>query len=277
MRWGSKMGAAAAPSDDKWSRAPERPPTVVLIPARLAATRLPGKPLLPIAGEPMIVHVWRRAVEADLGPVVVACAEREIADAVRSAGGEAVLTDPALPSGTDRVHQALERLDPERRFARVVNLQGDLPTLDPADLARVVEPLDRLGTDIGTLAAATEDEAERASASVVKAVTSLLPDEPTLGRALYFTRATAPSGPGPVWHHIGIYAFTRDALERFATLPPSPLELRERLEQLRALENGMTIGLRLVEEAPFGVDTPEDLERARESIERVRRTLETTA
>ena len=261
------VGVAAATSDDKRSRAPGQPRTVVLIPARMAATRLPGKPLLPIAGEPMIVHVWRRAVEADLGPVIVACAEATIADAVRAAGGEAVLTDPDLPSGTDRVHQALGRLDPERRFARVVNLQGDLPTLAPADLASVVEPLDRLGTDMATLVAATEDETERTSPSVVKAVPSLLPDEPSLGRALYFTRATAPTGPGPVWHHIGIYAFTRDAIERFATLPPSPLERRERLEQLRALENGMTIGLKLVARAPFGVDTPEDLERARRTLE----------
>jgi 3-deoxy-manno-octulosonate cytidylyltransferase (CMP-KDO synthetase) len=202
-------------ADDKRSR------TVVLIPARLAATRLPDKPLLPIGGVPMIVHVWRRAVEADLGPVVVACAEQVIADAVRAAGGEAVLTDPALPSGTDRIHQALGRLDPERRYELVVNVQGDLPVLEP----------------------------------------------PTLGRALYFTRATAPTGPGPVWHHIGIYAYTRAALERFATLRPSPLERRERLEQLRALENGMTIGVRLVDTVPFGVDTPADLERARAILE----------
>ena len=248
-------------ADDKRSR------TVVLIPARLAATRLPDKPLLPIAGVPMIVHVWRRAVEADLGPVVVACAEQVIADAVRAAGGEAVLTDPALPSGTDRIHQALGRLDPERRYELVVNVQGDLPVLEPAALRRVVEPIRLLGTDMGTLASPTEDEEERANPNVVKAVASFTEDDPTLGRALYFTRATAPTGPGPVWHHIGIYAYTRAALERFATLRPSPLERRERLEQLRALENGMTIGVRLVDTVPFGVDTPADLERARAILE----------
>jgi 3-deoxy-manno-octulosonate cytidylyltransferase (CMP-KDO synthetase) len=248
-------------ADDKRSR------TVVLIPARLAATRLPDKPLLPIAGLPMIVHVWRRAVEADLGPVVVACAEQVIADTVRAAGGEAVLTDPALPSGTDRIHQALGRLDPERRYELVVNVQGDLPVLEPAALRRVVEPIRLLGTDMGTLASPTEDEEERANPNVVKAVASFTEEDPTLGRALYFTRATAPTGPGPVWHHIGIYAYTRAALERFATLRPSPLERRERLEQLRALENGMTIGVRLVDTVPFGVDTPADLERARAILE----------
>jgi 3-deoxy-manno-octulosonate cytidylyltransferase (CMP-KDO synthetase) len=248
-------------ADDKRSR------TVVLIPARLAATRLPDKPLLPIGGLPMIVHVWRRAVEADLGPVVVACAEQVIADAVRAAGGEAVLTDPALPSGTDRIHQALGRLDPERRYELVVNVQGDLPVLEPAALRRVVEPIRLLGTDMGTLASPTEDEEERANPNVVKAVASFTEEDPTLGRAIYFTRATAPTGPGPVWHHIGIYAYTRAALERFATLRPSPLERRERLEQLRALENGMTIGVRLVDTVPFGVDTPADLERARAILE----------
>jgi 3-deoxy-manno-octulosonate cytidylyltransferase (CMP-KDO synthetase) len=248
-------------ADDKRSR------TVVLIPARLAATRLPDKPLLPIGGLPMIVHVWRRAVEADLGPVVVACAEQVIADAVRAAGGEAVLTDPALPSGTDRIHQALGRLDPERRYELVVNVQGDLPVLEPAALRRVVEPIRLLGTDMGTLASPTEDEEERANPNVVKAVASFTEEDPTLGRALYFTRAMAPTGPGPVWHHIGIYAYTRAALERFATLRPSPLERRERLEQLRALENGMTIGVRLVDTVPFGVDTAADLERARAILE----------
>jgi 3-deoxy-manno-octulosonate cytidylyltransferase (CMP-KDO synthetase) len=248
-------------ADDKRSR------TVVLIPARLAATRLPDKPLLPIGGLPMIVHVWRRAVEADLGPVVVACAEQVIADAVRAAGGEAVLTDPALPSGTDRIHQALGRLDPERRYELVVNVQGDLPVLEPAALRRVVEPIRLLGTDMGTLASPTADGEERANPNVVKAVASFTEEDPTLGRAIYFTRATAPTGPGPVWHHIGIYAYTRAALERFATLRPSPLERRERLEQLRALENGMTIGVRLVDTVPFGVDTPADLERARAILE----------
>ena len=241
--------------------------TIVLIPARLRATRLPGKPLAPIAGLPMIVQVWRRAHEAGVGPVVVACAEPEIAQAVQAGGGEAVLTDPDLPSGTDRIFAALCAVDPERRFDQVVNLQGDLPTLEPAAVRQVLEPLRELGTDMATLANATQDEHDRLDPNVVKAVVSFDRRRPELGRALYFTRATAPSGPGPVWHHIGIYAFTRDALERFAALPPSPLEQRERLEQLRALENGMSIGVRLVDAVPFGVDTPADLEKARRILE----------
>jgi 3-deoxy-manno-octulosonate cytidylyltransferase (CMP-KDO synthetase) len=241
--------------------------TVVLIPARLGSTRLPDKPLADIAGEPMIVHVWRRAREAGVGPVVVACAEPAIAEAIGAVGGEAVLTDPALPSGTDRICAALRLVDPERRFGRVVNLQGDLPTLDPAAVRQVLEPLGELGTDMATLANATEDERDAGDPNVVKAVISFDPARPRLGRALYFTRATCPSGPGPVWHHIGIYAFRRDALERFAALPPSPLERRERLEQLRALEGGMSIGVRLVEAVPFGVDTPADLAKARRILE----------
>ena len=256
------MASWAAPDgDDKSSR------TIVLIPARLGSTRLPDKPLALIAGVPMIVHVWRRATAAGIGPVVVACAEPAIADAVRAAGGEAVLTDPALPSGTDRIFAALRSLDPTRRFERVVNLQGDLPTLDPAALRHVLEPLDALGTDLATLANATTEDHDIHDPNVVKAVIAFEPDRPELGRALYFTRATAPSGPGPVWHHIGIYAFRRAALERFAGLPPSPLELRERLEQLRALEHGMSIGVRLVDVVPFGVDTPGDLEKARRILE----------
>jgi 3-deoxy-manno-octulosonate cytidylyltransferase (CMP-KDO synthetase) len=237
--------------------------TVVLIPARLAATRLPDKPLAEIGGVPMIVQVWRRACEAEVGPVVVACADAAIADAVRAHGGAAVLTDPALPSGTDRIHQALTGLDPERRFERVINLQGDLPTLPANAVRAALEPLDHLGSDIGTLAVATEDAAEKADPSVVKAIVAFDRERPRLGRALYFTRATAPSGPGPVYHHIGIYAYRRSALERFAALPPSALEERERLEQLRALEAGMSIGVALVDTVPLGVDTPQDLARAR--------------
>jgi 3-deoxy-manno-octulosonate cytidylyltransferase (CMP-KDO synthetase) len=240
--------------------------TVVLIPARMKASRLPDKPLADIAGTPMIVHVLRRATEAAVGRVVVACAEPAIADTVRAAGGEAVMTDPDLPSGTDRIRQALETIDPDRRFSRVVNLQGDLPTLDPRVLTQVLEPLDRLGTPMATLACATEDPREKADPNVVKAVVSIDPADPSIGRALYFTRATCPSGDGPILHHIGIYAFTRDTLDRFAGLPPSPLEKRERLEQLRALENGIAIGVRLVDTVPFGVDTPYDLDRARQIL-----------
>ena len=241
-------------------------PTVVMIPARLRSTRLPDKPLAEIGGVPMIVQVWRRACAAAVGPVVVACGEPAIAKAVEAHGGTGVLTDPDLPSGTDRIFQALGRIDPERRFARVINLQGDLPTLEPAAIRAVLEPLDQLGTDMGTLAVATEDPLEKADPNVVKAVIALDPARPRLGRALYFTRATAPSGDGPVYHHIGIYAFSREALERFATLPPSPLEQRERLEQLRALEAGLSIGVALVDTNPLGVDTPDDLERARKEL-----------
>jgi 3-deoxy-manno-octulosonate cytidylyltransferase (CMP-KDO synthetase) len=241
-------------------------PTVVLIPARLRSARLPDKPLAEIGGVPMIVHVWRRAREAAVGPVVVACAEPAIAEAVAAHGGESVLTDPDLPSGTDRIFQALGRIDPQRRFARVINLQGDLPSLDPAAIRTVLAPLDQLGTDMGTLAVATENPLERADPNVVKAIIAFDPARPRLGRALYFTRATAPSGDGPLYHHIGIYAFGRDALERFATLPPSPLERRERLEQLRALEAGLSIGVALVDTNPLGVDTPDDLERARKEL-----------
>ena len=237
--------------------------TVILIPARLASTRLPDKPLAEIGGVPMIVQVWRRACAAAVGPVVVACAEGAIADAVSAHGGHAVLTEPDLPSGTDRIHQALRGLDPERRFDRVINLQGDLPTLQPEAIRAVLDPLDHLGSDIGTLAVATEDPEEKSDPSVVKAVIAFDPERRGLGRALYFTRATAPSGAGPVYHHIGIYAYRRAALERFAALPPSPLEQRERLEQLRALEAGMSIGVALVDTVPLGVDTPADLARAR--------------
>jgi 3-deoxy-manno-octulosonate cytidylyltransferase (CMP-KDO synthetase) len=240
--------------------------TVVMIPARLRSTRLPDKPLAEIGGVPMIVHVWRRACAAGVGPVIVACGEAAIAGAIEAHGGTGVLTDPDLPSGTDRIFQALGRIDPERRFARVINLQGDLPTLDPAAIRAVLEPLDRLGTDMATLAVATEDALEKADPNVVKAIIAFDPARPRLGRALYFTRASAPSGDGPVYHHIGIYAFRRAALERFAGLPPSPLEQRERLEQLRAIEAGLTIGVALVDTNPLGVDTPDDLERARKEL-----------
>lgn len=246
------------------------PPTVVLIPARLRSERLPNKPLARIGGEPMIVLVWRRAVEAEVGPVYVACAEEAIAEAVEKAGGNAILTDPALPSGTDRIFAALGMIDPERRFQRVINLQGDLPTVHPSCLRHVLEPLERLGTDMATLVFATHDPRERQDPNAVKAVVSFGEVAPELGRALYFTRAATPWGEGPVWHHIGIYAFTRGALERFARLPRAPLETRERLEQLRALEHGMTIGVRLVDLLPFGVDTPDDLARARSVLEAAR-------
>ncbi len=239
---------------------PSRNP-IVVIPTRMASRRLPGKPLADIHGEPMIVHVWRRAVEAGLGPVVVACAEAEVAEAVRAAGGRAVLTRPDHPSGSDRVFEAVEAVDGERRHDAVVNLQGDLPTIDPPSFAAALGALGG-AADIATIACAIVRPEERDDANVVKAVISLAPGA-RQGRALYFSRAAVPSGDGDIYHHIGIYAFRRSALTRFVSLEPGPLERRERLEQLRALEHGMRIEVALVDTPPLGVDTPADLERAR--------------
>ncbi len=235
---------------------------IVVIPARMASKRLPDKPLVDIAGEPMIVHVWRRAIEAGIGPVLVAAGEAEIAEAVIRAGGDAVLTRPDHPSGSDRVFEALRTRDPEQRHDVVINLQGDLPTIPPDYLAAVMAPLALPAVDIATLAAEIADEDERQAPGVVKAVVSFRPGA-RVGRALYFSRAPAPSGAGPHYHHIGIYAYRRAALERFVALPPAPLESREKLEQLRALEDGMRIDVGLVDRVPFGVDTPADLARAR--------------
>jgi len=238
---------------------------VLVIPARMASTRLPGKPLADIGGIPMILHVMERAKAANVGPVVIACAEAEIAEAVRTAGGQAVLTDPDLPSGTDRVRAAVEIIDPDGNFDCVVNVQGDLPTLDPLAVSTAVDVLNaNPACDIATLVVATEDAREIKDPNVVKAVLAL--ESATRGRALYFTRSSAPSGEGPVFHHIGLYAYRRAALDSFCALPPSPLEKRERLEQLRALEAGMRIDAAIVDSAPEGVDTPEDLERARRAI-----------
>lgn len=239
---------------------------LVVIPARLAATRLPGKPLASIHGEAMIVHVWRRAIEADIGPVVVAAGERAIADAVEAAGGRAVLTDPDHPSGSDRVWEAVGKVDPAGRHDVIVNVQGDLPTLDGHLIRRVLDPLAaEPEADIATLVCAIADEAERERPSVVKAVVAWRP-EGGLGRCLYFSRAAVPTGPGPLFHHIGLYAYRRAALARFVALPPAPLEQREKLEQLRALEAGMRIDAAEVSTVPLGVDTPEDLERARQML-----------
>jgi 3-deoxy-manno-octulosonate cytidylyltransferase (CMP-KDO synthetase) len=238
---------------------------IVVIPARMASTRLPGKPLADIAGTPMIVRVWRRAMAANVGPVVVAAAEPEIAEAIRRAGGDAVLTAPELPSGSDRVHAAVEAQGPKAAFDAVINLQGDLPTLDPEAVRLVARTLEESGADIATLAAEIRDASERTNPSVVKPVVAWDAGGRT-GRALYFTRATAPAGDGSLFHHVGIYAFRRAALARFVSLPPSPLEKREKLEQLRALEAGMSIAVARVDEAPLSVDTPEDLERARKLL-----------
>jgi 3-deoxy-manno-octulosonate cytidylyltransferase (CMP-KDO synthetase) len=233
---------------------------IVLIPARMASTRLPGKPLADIAGTPMIVRVWRQAVAAGLGPVVVAAAEREIAQAVEAAGGKAVMTAPDLPSGSDRIFAALEAIDPQGAHDAVVNLQGDLPAIDPSAIRASVEALG--SADIATLAAEIGDAADAGNPNVTKAVVAW-DRGGRLGRALYFTRARAPYGEGPLFHHVGIYAFRREALKRFVALAPSPLETREKLEQLRALEAGMTIAVARVDEVPLSVDTPQDLERAR--------------
>ena len=240
-------------------------PCLIVIPARLKATRLPDKPLADIGGEPMIVHVWRRAVEADCGPVLVATDAEAVRDAILEAGGEAIMTRPDHPSGSDRVFEAVLARDPHRKLGAVVNLQGDLPTLDPALVHACLKALDEGEADIGTIAARIVREEERSDPNVVKVVGTPLGAGPVL-RALYFTRATAPYGDGPLYHHIGIYAYRRDALERFVSLPPSPLELREKLEQLRALEAGMRINVGLVDTVPLGVDTPRDLERARELL-----------
>jgi 3-deoxy-manno-octulosonate cytidylyltransferase (CMP-KDO synthetase) len=234
---------------------------LILIPARMAATRLPGKPLADIAGEPMIVHVLRRAQAAELGPVVVATDSGEVAAIVDKAGGRAVLTRADHASGSDRIFEALGKVDSGRSAKIIVNLQGDLPTLSSADIAAALMPLADDAVDIVTLAAEIKVAGERTNPNVVKVVGT--PVAPSRLRALYFTRATAPAGDGPLYHHIGLYAYRRAALERFVKLPPSPLERRERLEQLRALEAGMRIDVAIVDAVPLGVDTPEDLEKAR--------------
>jgi 3-deoxy-manno-octulosonate cytidylyltransferase (CMP-KDO synthetase) len=237
---------------------------LVLVPARLSAARLPGKPLADICGEPMIVHVWRRAMEAGIGPVGVATDSREIADAIERAGGRAVITRSDHASGSDRIHEAAEILDPEGRHDVIVNVQGDLPSIDPRVIAASILPLADPAVDIATLAALIRRDEERTESSVVKLVGTAV--APNRLRALYFTRATAPWGEGPLLHHIGLYAYRRRALARFVALPPSPLERREKLEQLRALEAGMRIDAVVVEDVPLGVDTPADLERARAII-----------
>ena len=234
---------------------------LILIPARLGASRLPGKPLAAIAGQPMIVHVLRRAQAADIGPVVVATDSPEVAAAVDKAGGRAVMTAPDHASGSDRIFEALGKLDSGRRAEIVVNVQGDLPTIEPAAIRAALLPLADAAVDIATLAAEIRVPAERVNPHVVKVVGT--PVAPGRLRALYFTRATAPWGEGPLYHHIGLYAFRRAALERFVKLPPSLLERREKLEQLRALEAGMRIDVEIVDAVPLGVDTPEDLEKAR--------------
>ena len=243
--------------------------TLVVIPARMQATRLPGKPLKDICGEPMIVHVWRRAQEAESGRVVVATDDEAIRDAVREAGGEGVMTRADHVSGSDRVFEAVSHIDPNAEAEIVVNLQGDLPTLEAELVRQCMVPLENAETDIATLAAEIENSKDVDNPNIVKVVGSpLMKGKDQCLRALYFTRSPAPAGDGPHYHHIGIYAYRRSALERFVSLSPSELEKRERLEQLRALEDGMRIDVALVDTVPLGVDTPADLERARRLLGR---------
>ncbi len=237
---------------------------VIVIPARLAATRFPDKPLADLHGVPMIVQVWQRAIEADIGPVLVACGDVEIAEVIKSVGGNAFLTDPDLPSGSDRVHKALTVFDPDGRYNLVINLQGDLPTINPALISASLKPFDDLKVDITTLAAEITDQRERADKNVVKVVLSFPSETSDIGRALYFSRAMVPfNSVGPHYHHIGVYGFKRNILDKFVSLPESRLESLEKLEQLRALEAGMRIDVALVDTVPIGVDTPADLDRAR--------------
>jgi 3-deoxy-manno-octulosonate cytidylyltransferase (CMP-KDO synthetase) len=241
---------------------------IVLVPARLGSTRLPGKPMADIHGEPMIVHVWRRACEAGVGPVLVAADAPQIVAAIHAAGGHAVLTRADHESGSDRIFEALEAFDPEGRHDVVINVQGDLPTLESYAIQASLLPLADPAVDIATLAVEITREDERSDPNVVKIVAS--PISAGRFRALYFSRATVPFGEGPHYHHIGLYAYRRKALERFVRLAPSPLERREKLEQLRALEAGMRIDVSLVDAVPLGVDTPHDLERARALLARTR-------
>jgi 3-deoxy-manno-octulosonate cytidylyltransferase (CMP-KDO synthetase) len=238
---------------------------IILIPARMASTRLPGKPLADIGGVPMIVRVWRQAVAAKVGPVVVAAAEKEIAAAVEGAGGRAVLTAPNLPSGSDRVFAALNAVDRGFEHDVVVNLQGDMPLLDPVAIKAAIDAMVATGADIGTVAAELDEDEDAANPSLTKVVATWDVGG-TRGRAHYFTRARAPWGEGPIYVHAGIYAFKREALSRFVQLQPSVLELREKLEQLRALEAGMSIAVDCIDELPLSVDTPADLEKARQAV-----------
>ena len=237
------------------------PKALLLVPARMASTRLPGKPLADLCGVPMIVQVARRAVEADVGPVLVAVDHPETFAAVKSAGFNVVMTRVEHPSGSDRIFEALQTFDPQGEAEVIVNVQGDLPTIEPETIRASLRPLVDPSVDIATLAVEITEDAERTNPNVVKVVGSPIGNHRL--RALYFTRATAPFGPGPLYHHIGLYAYRRAALARFVSLPPSPLEEREKLEQLRALEAGMRIDAEIVTSVPLGVDTPEDLEHAR--------------
>lgn len=238
--------------------------TLVIIPARLASARLPNKPLADIAGEPMVVRVARQAALADVGRVAVATDSHEIAEVVRTAGFEAVMTRDDHQSGSDRVYEAATIMDPDAKAGIILNVQGDIPAIEPETIRRSVLPLAASAADLATLAVEIVDEAEKTNPNIVKVIGTPIGDG--LLRALYFTRATAPYGEGPLYHHIGLYAWRRPALQRFVSLRPSTLEKRESLEQLRALEDGMRIDVAIVDSVPLGVDTPADLARARQIL-----------
>jgi len=235
--------------------------TLILIPARMASTRLPGKPLADINGLPMICHVVDRAREADIGEPVVACDHVEIFDTIKAHGAKAVMTATTHESGSDRIWEAIEKIDPDGAAGTIINVQGDLPAIDPTVIRQSLLPLENTDVHIATLAAEIVDETEKTNPNVVKAIGTPLSENRM--RALYFSRVTAPYGDGPLYHHIGLYAYRREALKQFVSLPQSTLEKREKLEQLRALENGMRIDIELVDTVPHGVDTPEDLEKAK--------------
>lgn len=239
--------------------------TIVIIPARMASTRLPGKPLADIHGVPMIVHVWKRAIEANVGQVLVACAEMEIARAIKAHGGDAIVTEPGLASGSDRILAALALRDPERRYRFIVNLQGDLPTVTPLDVQRCLGGLVNEAIDISTIAAPITEDADVANPNIVKAIAPLS-DEREVAFARDFQRLPGPELGPRYWHHIGIYAYRRESLERFVKLPQSAREIERRLEQMRALDNGMSIAVVRVDSVPLGVDTPADLEAARQML-----------
>lgn len=239
---------------------------IILIPSRLQSTRLPNKPLAMILGKPMVLRVWEQAIKSKIGPVVVACCSEKIKEVIENAGGQAILTDPNHHSGTDRIHEALEIVDPQKKHDTVINLQGDLPTIDPLMIHEILVPLQKMpNIDMSTLAAKVICERDAQDPNSPKVVISF-DGKNDFGRALYFSRATIPYGEGPLYHHIGLYGYTRETLNRFVSLPPSPLEKRERLEQLRILENDMTIGIKLVKSIPQGVDVADDLHKAEQYL-----------
>jgi 3-deoxy-manno-octulosonate cytidylyltransferase (CMP-KDO synthetase) len=239
--------------------------TLIIIPARMASTRLPGKPMADILGLPMIVHVWKRAMESGVGKVLVAAAESVVAEAIRKQGGDAIVTDANLPSGSDRIAAALKLRDVSRSIEYIVNLQGDLPTIDPLAVQRCLAGLTNQGVDISTIAARITDEADVANPNIVKAIAPLGEDR-EVAYARDFVRQVGPEHEPPFWHHIGVYAYRREALEKFVSLPVSTREANRRLEQMRALDNDMRIAVVRVESVPLGVDTPADLEAARATL-----------